>query len=122
MTWRAAPAGPAGIRWLSRREVRQVTRRAALAETEAIRCLSRRRRWRVTRRALAAGAGGDLVVVAAGGAAVASAGGAGGDPVVVAAGVKGCQAGARYVRAAGVGQSYCITVATVAFQCHLDCI
>jgi len=67
-------------------------------------------------RASAAGAGGDPVVVAAGGLAVASAGGAGGDPVVVMAGVKRCQAGTRYVRAAGVGQSYCITVATVAFR------
>jgi len=76
----------------------------------------------VIRWASAAGAGGDPVVVAAGGAAVASAGGAGGDPVVVAAGVKRCQAGTRYVRAAGVGQYYGISVATVAFRCHLDCI
>ena len=74
------------------------------------------------RRASVADAGGDPVVIAAGGAAVASAGGAGGDPVVVAAGVKRCQAGTRYVRAAGVGQSYCITVAIVAIRCHLDCI
>jgi len=51
-------------------------------------------------RASAAGAGGDPVVVTAGGVAVASAGGLG----------------------AGVGQSYFITVATVAFWCHLDCI
>jgi len=57
----------------------------------------------VTRRASAAGAGGDPVVVVARGVAVASAGGAGGDPVVVAAGVKRCQAGTRYVHAAGVG-------------------
>jgi len=42
--------------------------------------------------------------------------------VVVTAGVWRCQAGTPYVRAAGVGQSYCITVATVAFRCHLDCI
>jgi len=76
----------------------------------------------VTRRASAAGAGGDPEVVAAGGAAVASTVGAGGDLVVVAAGVKKCQAGTRYVRAAGVGQSYCITVAALAFRCHLDCI
>ena len=76
----------------------------------------------MTRRASAAGDGGDPVVVAAGGAAVSSEGGAGGDPVVDAAGVERCQAGTRYVRAAGVSQSYCITVATVAFRCHLDCI
>jgi len=118
----AAPAGLAAIRWWSRRKGRQVTRRAAPAGPAAIRWWSRRRRWRVTRRASAAGAGGDPVVVAAGGAAVTSAGGAGGDPVVVAAGVKRCQAGTRHARAAGVGQSYCITVATVAFRCHLDCI
>ena len=76
----------------------------------------------MTRRASAAGADGDPVAVAAGGGAAASAGGAGGDPVVVAAGVKRCQAGTRYVRAAGAGPSYCVTVATVAFRCHLGCI
>ena len=94
-----APAGPAAIRWWSRL-----------------------RRWRVTLLASAAGADGDPVAVAAGGAPVASAGGAGGDPVVVAAGVKRCQAGTRYVRAAGAGPSSWLTVATVAFRCHLDCI
>jgi len=73
-------------------------------------------------KASAAGAGGDPVVVAAGGVAVAFAGGACGDPVVVKTGVKMCQAGTRYVRAAGVGQSYSFTVATVAFRNHLDCI
>jgi len=73
-------------------------------------------------KASAAGAGGDPVEVAAGGVAVASAGGACGDPVVVTAGVKRCQAGTRYVRAAGVGQSYSINLATVAFRYHLDCI
>ena len=73
-------------------------------------------------RASAAGAGGDPAVVGAGGVAVISAGGACGDPVVVTAGVKRCQAGTRYVRAACAGQSYYITVATVAFRCHLDCI
>jgi len=62
------------------------------------------------------------VVAAAGGMAVASAGGGCGDPVVVTAMVKRCPAGTRYVRAAGVGQSYCTTVATVAFWCQLDCI
>ena len=102
VTRRVAPAGPAAIRWWSRRKERHVTRRAAPAGPAAIRCWSRLRRWRVTRRASAAGAGGD--------------------PVVVAAGVKRCLAGTQYVRAAGAGPSYCITVATVAFRCHLDCI
>jgi len=122
VTRRVAPAGPAAIRWLSRRKERQVTRRAAPAGPAAIRCWSGLRRWRVSRRASAVGADGDPVAVAAGGAAVAFAGGACCDPVVVAAGVKRCQAGTRYVRAAGAGPSYCITVATVAFRCHLDCI
>jgi len=74
--------------------------------------------WRVS----AAGAGGDPVVVAAGGVAVASAGGVCGDPVKVNAGVKRSPEGARYVQAAGVGQPHCMTVATVACRCHLDCI